>query len=78
MNENKSERLNKKSCLFLSKRGIQRVICPFSVLCIKSIRTIRKGDWVQVEEVEDWDSFTILFTIKGKMYPHHYFCFYQP
>lgn len=75
---NKGERKDTESCLFITKGKLLRVRCPFTVQCIKSIRKIKKGEWVQVQGVEDWDSCTILYTINGKMYPHYCFHLYLP
>jgi hypothetical protein len=66
------------SCLFISKYKLQRVYCPFQVVCIKSIRNISEGEKKKVDKVLSWDTGTILYFIEGKLYPHHSFKLYLP
>ncbi len=66
------------SCLFVSKYHIQRVYCPFKVLCTQNIRGIRKGEELQVDRILSWDNGTILYSIQSKLYPHHHFKYIPP
>jgi hypothetical protein len=66
------------SCLFISRYRLQRIYCPFQVICIKPIRNISKGEKKQVDKVLSWDTGTILYFIEGKLYPHHSFKLHSP
>jgi hypothetical protein len=66
------------SCLFISKFRLQRVHCPFQVICIKPVRNIKEGEKKQVDKVLSWDTGTILYFIEDKLYPHHSFNLQPP
>jgi hypothetical protein len=66
------------SCLFLSPFRLQRAYCPFQVVCIRTIRGIGDGERKWVDRVLSWDTGTILYSIQGKLYPHHHFSYRPP
>jgi hypothetical protein len=66
------------SCLFLSKDRLQRVFCPFQVVCVEPVRQVTPGDYKRVDKVLGWGYWTLLYFIEGKLYPHHFFRFQPP
>ncbi|KAA9331142.1 hypothetical protein [Adhaeribacter soli] len=68
---------DENSCLFLTKYKLIRVNCPFEVITAQDTISWNKGEKVVVDLVKEWDYNTLLFQVKGKLYPHRFF-YYKP
>lgn len=60
-----------RSCLFITGQGeLQRIYCPFAVLCISDSSKLYQGFIYSVEAVREGLDRKILYEIEGRVHHH--------